>query len=228
MKLLLVEDNEILCRSLAQLFSHHGIDCDIVNDGETGLIMACHGYYDVIILDIVMPKKSGNEVLFDMRKKSIDTPVLILTARDSIDDKEQSFGFGADDYLTKPFLHKELLLRIMALARRPRELRNGSYIQVGNTRIEILGAEVEMNGKPVDASAKEARLLEFLFKHKDRYVSKELILNAVWGIDSLVQTSNVEVYIHMLRKAFPSELSGFKIETKQGFGYKLREVDNNV
>ena len=228
MKILLVEDNLILCETLSKLFKNNSIGCDVANDGETGLLKAINGYYDVIILDIALPKKSGTEILSDLRSNKNNTPILMLTAKDHISDKEISFEIGADDYLTKPFLHKELLLRIKAIARRPREMLDGYYIQAGNVRLNAFNNQIEMNGSPVNASAKAAQLLYFLFKHKENYVPKEVILQAVWGIEKPLQTNNVEVYIHMLRKTFPPEQSGFTIMTKLGVGYMLREVMRDV
>lgn len=228
MKILLTEDNQTLSKALNELFNKNGIDCDVAYDGETGLFMALNGYYDVIILDIALPKKSGTELLSNIRTGKVNTPILMLTARDSIDYKEISFELGADDYLTKPFLHKELLLRVKALARRPREMVDDSFIQIGNIRMNVYDFQIEVNSEPVNASVKEAKLLEFLFRRAGKYVSKDVILSAVWGIDKPIQTGNVEVYIHMLRKTFPPELSGFKIETKHGLGYRLTEVSDDV
>ena len=228
MRVLLIEDNKSLCKTLKEYLRNNEIECDAAYDGAVGLSYALQGFYDVILLDIALPKKSGIDILTAVRKEKITTPVLMLTAKDTIDDKEMSFEFGADDYLTKPFLHKELLIRVKALVRRSRNMLDDSHIQIGKTRINLFNFEIEMNGKTVNASIKEAKLLELLFKNKDKYLSKEFLLNAVWGIDKPLLTNNVEVYIHMLRKNFQPALSGFKIVTRQGFGYKLEEVIDDV
>jgi len=205
-----------------------GIQCDVATDGETGFFMAENGFYDVLILDIGLPQKSGVEVLSSLRKKGVTLPVLMLTAKDDIEYKEISFEQGADDYLVKPFIDKELLFRIKALARRPRAALSDFSINIGKTSLDVINMRVDIGGAQVNVSAKEARLIEFLFKRKDSYISKELILNAVWGFDKSIITNNVEVYIRTLRKRFPPEQSGFIIETKYGVGYKLKEVVEDV
>jgi DNA-binding response OmpR family regulator len=224
MNVLLVEDNIALCATLKEFFKNSGIDCDVATDGDRGLYMAQKGDYNVLILDISLPKMSGTEILTVLRKGKINTPVLMLTARDGIEDKEISFERGADDYLVKPFSHRELFLRIKALARRPHGWIERSSLQIGHTQIDTDNLQIEMNGNPLNLSVTEVKLLIFMCKHKDSYVSKEAILDAVWGIDKPIQTNNVEVYIHMLRKKLPQEHSGFTIDTKYGLGYKIVEV----
>ena len=228
MKILLIDDNKTLCETLKGYFKYNGIDCDVAYDGEAGILKAMQGCYEVILLDIALPNKSGTDVLSHLRQENLHIPVLMLTAKADLGYKKTSFEYGADDYLTKPFIHEELLLRVKALARRPHEILFDSYIRVGNIRMTLFDNQIEMNGNAVNVSVKEAKLLEFFIKHKDKYISKEWILNAIWGIDKPIQTNNIEVYVHMLRKTFPQELSGFMIETKKGLGYRLREVSNNV
>ena len=228
MNILLVEDNKLLCKSINDFLMSYGIRCDVAPDGEIGHFMAENGCYDVLILDIGLPKKSGVEVLRSIRNSGITVPVLMLTAKDGMDYKESSFDQGADDYLIKPFVDKELLLRIKALARRPRVALNDFTIEIGKTRLDVLNMKVEMGGTFINASVREVRLLEFLSKRKDNYVSKEIILNTVWGFDKSIITNNVEVYVRTLRKRFPPDLSGFIIETKYGVGYRLKEVTGDV
>jgi DNA-binding response OmpR family regulator len=228
MDLLLVDDNESLCKLLKAFFQSAGIRCDVANDGLAGFDKATSAFYDVIILDIALPDKSGIALLADLRAAKNNSPVLMLTARDGYDYKEAAFERGADDYLVKPFLHKELLLRVRALARRPLGILESSCLEVGAVRLNTVNMQIEMSGKPVAVSAKEAKLLCFLFKNKGRFVSKEMILNAIWGIYKPIQSNNVEVYIHMIRKDFPKKLSGFEIVTKHTLGYMALEDDGNV
>ena len=228
MNVLLIEDNKFLCKSISDFLMDADIRCDIANDGETGYFMAENCHYDVLILDIGLPLKSGVEILRSLRKKGMLSPVLMLTAQDGIDYKEVSFDLGADDYLIKPFNDKELLLRIKALARRPYMLVSDTIMIIGKISLDVMNMCVEMSGQQINLSEKETKLLEFLFKRKDSYVTKERILNAVWGFNKSITTNNVEVYVRSMRKRFPPELSGFIIETRYGVGYKLTEVDEDV
>ncbi len=223
MKVLLIEDDKGLCYTLGKLFTKNGITSEFANEGDTGYWMGLNGTYDVIILDILLPEMSGFEVLNTLRKQGNTTPVLMLTTKEEIEDKCKAFEQGADDYLVKPFSYQELLLRIGALTRRSRNILDDSYITAGNTRINRFNLEVMIGGTQVKLSLKGANLLDCLMKNKGKFVSKEMLLNSVWGIDKAIQSNSVEVYIHMLRRAFPPEASGFTIETRLGYGYRIVE-----
>ena len=222
MRLLIIDDKVELCDNLRRLFHENKCSLDIANDGETGVEMARKGAYSVIMLDIGMPGISGFKVLETLRLREITTPVLMLTAWDTLEDKVAAFNLGADDYLIKPFEFKELLVRVKALARRSVSLVDNMII-VGNVSINRRSFEVKMGGVPVKMSLREAKVLEVLFLRMGEYVSKEAILDILCGRYKNLESNNVEVYVHYIRKKFPKEHSGFAIETKQGVGYRLIE-----
>ena len=220
---MLVEDDKNLCYTLGQLFKKNRINVEFANTGDDGYWMCIHGVYDVIILDILLPGMSGFKILDTIRKEGNSTPILMLTTKDEIDDKSDAFNRGADDYLVKPFYYEELLLRLNALTRRSKHLINDSCIIVGNIQLDRRSFEVMMNGNPIKLTPKGAKLLYCLMKNKEKFVSKETLLNFVWGINKDIQSNSVEVYIHALRKNLPSEISGVTIETRLGFGYRIIE-----
>ncbi len=220
MRLLLVEDKKELCEALKKLFYRNNIDLDFSLDGEEGAELALSGDYSVIILDIMLPSISGVEILKSLRSHSMPVPVIMLTARETVEDKVGALDCGADDYLVKPFEFEELLARVRALARRAPILLE-ERISVGNTSIDRKTLEVSMSGRPVKTSVRESKLLERLFLGGGNFVTKESILMILSGKNKDISSNNVEVYIHYLRKKFPPESSGFIIETKQSQGYRI-------
>lgn len=172
----------------------------------------------------MLPEQSGIDTLEQLRKSNIDTPVLMLTAKDFVNDKINAFDQGADDYLVKPFEFQELLARVKALVRRsPVEL--DKIVSLGNTAIDRDCLEVSIDGKVIKTTIKESKTLEYLFSNKGKYVSKGTILNIISGVTRDININNVEVYIHHIRKKFTPEISGFQIETKQSLGYRVIEAD---
>ncbi|MDP4183364.1 MAG: response regulator transcription factor [Bacillota bacterium] len=200
---------------------------DVAFDGENGQYMAESGIYDLILLDRMLPIKEGLKVLKAFRKNGIMAPVLLLTAKDTVDDKVEGLDAGADDYLVKPFSSKELLARIRALSRRQSDHLQSDKLKVGTLELDMNRCEViDINGK-IKLTYKEAQLLELFIRKKGQVISKEYILDKVWGMSSFVELNNIEIYIHYLRKKLNPDSCHIQIETIRNVGYCLRE-DLNV
>jgi len=214
MKVLLVEDDPILGESLKEYLEKNGINVKWLSDDREVEIVFLTESFDVIVLDLILKYQKGEDILKKLRVKGIDTPVLILTAKKTLRDKEICFERGADDYLTKPFSPKELLLRLKALYRR--QLKK-PVIVIDSLKIDLSAETVYRGKEEVKLSPKAWRLLSFLIKHRGEVVSKERILNYVWG-DTIVGDEIIRTYIKTLRKALPE----LQIETYKGRGYLLR------
>lgn len=222
MRVLLVEDEKALATALSKLMSKNNIAVDLAYDGEEGAYLAKKDIYDVIILDIMLPYKSGLEILKELRALNKKTPVLFLSARDTIEDRVVGLDSGADDYLIKPFATEELLARIRALDRRPKDLLDDNYLEFENVRLYIDSGELEIDSNRKKLTAKENQLLELFMRNPRMILSKELILDRVWGIEGTAMENSVEIYIHYLRKKLGNK-SDIKIETVRGIGYVLKE-----
>jgi DNA-binding response OmpR family regulator len=220
MRILFVEDEVKVTEALKELCTVQKIDCDIANDGDEGLMYALKPVYDVVILDIMLPGINGLDILKEMRQKEIHTPVLMLTAKDTIDDKVKGLDYGADDYMVKPFSAKELFARIRALSRRVEtEIKKGKIV-LEDVTIDEESNILEIEDKTYNLSFKEAKLFEMFIKRPDQVFTREQILDRVWGFDSEVNENNIEIYVHNLRKKLKK--SKLKIDTVRGIGYKLR------
>lgn len=223
MRLLLVEDEQRLSDALVSILEDNNYSVDAAYDGENGSDMAETDIYDIIILDRMLPKKEGLQILKDLRAKGIHTPVLLLTAKDTIEDIVEGLDAGADDYLVKPFATKELLARIRALGRRQTEQVNNNLLKVGSLVLDTLRCEATNNKGTVKLTLKECQLLELFIRKKGNVVTKEYILDNIWGLDSFVEMNNIEIYIHYLRKKLNPKSCGIQIETIRGIGYCLKE-----
>lgn len=224
MRALLVEDEKALAAALSKIMEKNNIMVDISHDGEEGYMLAQKDIYDAIILDIMLPNKSGLDILKDLRAENNKTPILLLTARDSVEDRVKGLDNGADDYLIKPFATEELLARIRALVRRPKDLVNSKVLEFENIRLHVESGELEIEDTKKKLTTKEAHLLELFLRHPRIVLSKEQILESVWGVEGTAMENNVEIYIHYLRKKL-REKSHVVIETVRGIGYVLREKD---
>lgn len=222
MRLLLVEDEQKLADALAYILKKNKYGVDIAYDGESGQAMAETGVYDLIILDRMLPLKEGVHVLKDLRKQGISTPVLLLTAKDSVADRIEGLDAGADDYLIKPFSTGELLARIRALGRRRCVPLSGEKVEACGLSLDPLRCEVTKEEKTVKLTLKESLLLELFMYNPGQVITKEQILDRVWGLDSNVEISNVEIYIHYLRKKL--KFKDIFIETIRGVGYCLKKM----
>jgi len=217
MKILVVEDDHKIATSIKKGFEQESWVCDLAFDGENGYDLAVSESYDVIILDLMLPKKDGITISKGLRKENIHTPILMLTAKGEIDDKVLGLNSGADDYLVKPFAFEELVARVQALARRPNEIKN-EELMVNNLKLNIKNQIVKHNDKIIELSKKEYQLLEYLMKNKDRTISKDEIISHVWDYESNILPNTVEVFIKYLRNKIGKET----IKTIRGFGYTIR------
>ena len=227
MRILIVEDETFLAEALEQILKRNRYLVDVVNDGLTGLEYSLSNIYDVIILDIMLPKLDGLKVLREIRKENIKTPVILLTARSEIENKVEGLDMGADDYLTKPFATEELLARVRALARRKEEVYLTNIIEYGDFILDKDGLLISCGEKSVKLTLKESELIELLVMRKKMISSKEFIIEKLWGYDSEAEHNHVEVYISFLRKKLKYIDSNVYIDTIRGVGYKI-EGELNV
>lgn len=223
MRILIIEDEIHLAEALTQILRKNNYTVDAVNDGEAGLDNALTDIYDLIILDIMLPKMDGISVLKSIRKEGIATPVILLTAKGEISDKVAGLDSGADDYLAKPFATEELLARIRAMSRRKGEVIQDNTLKYGDIELNPATLKLSKGSKEVKLILKESELLEYLISRKNMTTSKEMIIEKIWGFDSEVEHNHVEVYISFLRKKLVFLNSEVKINTVRGVGYVLQE-----
>lgn len=222
MRVLVVEDERKIANSIKKGLEQGNFSVDVAYDGEYGFDLASEENYEVIVLDLMLPKMDGLTICKKLREKNIQTPILILTAKGEVNDKVKGLNLGADDYLPKPFAFSELLARIKALTRRPRQVLD-TRLEVDNLTLDTLTYEVKRDGKPIGLSKKEYALLEYLIRNKGKVVSKNQITNHVWSYDTDILPNTVEVYIGYLRKKIdkPFKNKDPLIHTIRGFGYKI-------
>ena len=221
-RILLVEDEEKLARMVELELRYEGYEVSKAFDGRSGLDQALTGTYDLVLLDIMLPQLSGMEVLRRLRRES-DLPVIMLTARDSVIDKVSGLDSGADDYITKPFAIEELLARIRAALRKRSAARGGTVLTAGSLEMDVDRHSVTVKGQGVELTKKEFDLLRHLLENKGRVLSREALLDSVWGFDFVGETNSVDVYIRFLRSKI-DEAFGIKlIHTVRGVGYVIRE-----
>jgi len=221
MRILLVEDEHKIAASLKKGLEQESYAVDIAFDGTTGLDLALTEDYDLMVLDRLLPEIDGIEICKKIREKGIHTPVLMLTAKGQVQDKVEGLDAGADDYLTKPFAFEELLARIRALIRRPKD-NLGQILKINDLTLNTTTYEVKREGKRIDLSSKEFSLLEFLLRHPNQILSKEQIINHVWDYESDILPNTVEVYIGYLRNKIDKPFNNLHLlHTIRGFGYKI-------
>ena len=223
MYILVVEDDRKVASFLKKGLQEESYTVDVAYDGEDGLALAVANQYDLIILDIMLPEKDGIQVLRELRTSSISTPILMLTARDSVEDKVQGLDGGADDYLTKPFAFAELLARVRAILRRgkpdlPVQLTAADLILDPVTR------KVQRSGKEIELTSKEYALLEYFLKNKGQVLTRSLISEHVWGYQFDTGTNIVSVYVNYLRNKIDTGFDRKLIHTVRGVGYVLKET----
>ena len=221
MRVLIVEDEKRLAATLQDLLEMDGYTADVSYDGESGLDNALTAIYDVILLDVMLPKLNGFEVLRRLRAERVATPVLMLTARSEVTDKVKGLDCGADDYLTKPFEPKELLACVRALTRRAPELRDTGVLSCGDLRLEKSAFTLSCGERSVRLSRKEYDMMEMLMLNQKLILTKEKLLLKVWGYESEAEDNNVEVYISFLRRKLEHLHSTVKITTIRMAGYSL-------
>jgi DNA-binding response OmpR family regulator len=219
--ILVIEDEEKVASFLRQGLEEEGFKVDLSGDGLTGFEKIMANNYDLLLLDLMLPGKSGEEICCGLREKGNTIPIIILTARDMVEDKVALFNCGADDYLVKPFEFEELLARIGALLRRPRD-PSGTVMNYHDLTINLMNNKVTRNGESINLSAREFQLLAFMLKNRDTVVTKEQLITEVWQLDFDPHTNVVDVYMNYLRskidKPFPDKL----LHTVRGKGYILQ------
>lgn len=221
-QILLVEDEEKLARMVELELKYEGYGVEKAFDGRQGLEKALSGAFDLVLLDIMLPQLSGMEVLRRLRKES-KVPVIMLTARDSVMDKVSGLDSGADDYVTKPFAIEELLARIRAALRDSGNKRTGGVLSAGPVSMDVERHQVSVNGQDVELTKKEFDLLRCLLENKGRVLTRESLLDAVWGFDFVGETNSVDVYIRFLRGKLDDSFGIKLIHTIRGVGYVIKE-----
>jgi len=225
MKILLVEDDKGIGRFIQKGLSENAFLVDLVSDGEEGLRSSLQKGYDLIILDILLPRMDGLKVLKEIRARAIQTPVVFLTAKDSEDDIVQGLNFGADDYLTKPFSFNELLARIHALLRRGKKGDAPPILQVANLTLEVEGHRVLRGKERIDLTPKEYTLLEFFMRRPGHLITRTMITEKVWDYHFDTSTNIVEVHVSHLRNKIDKSFEPKLLHTVKGVGYVLEERD---
>ena len=222
MRLLVVEDEGGLASALRQGLSESGYAVDLARDGVEGREYALAAFYDVILLDILLPKLDGLALLRDLRRRGMITPILLLTARDAVDDRVAGLDAGADDYLVKPFSFSELLARIRVLLRRP-VLATANRLVAGNVAMDLGARTVTRGGQSIVLTPREFAVLEYLLRHPGQALSRAQIAERVWSWEFDGETNIVDVYIGYLRRKLDEAGAPSVIETLRGYGYKLRD-----
>lgn len=221
MRILVIEDNHHLNNSLTASLTHEGYSVDSAYDGREGQDLAELTAYDLILLDIMLPEKDGLEVCRDLRRRRNHTPILLLTARDSVDDRVQGLDCGADDYLVKPFAMRELLARLRALLRRQQPYKQGQ-LEMGDLALDPITHTVERAGRPLDLTPKEFALLEFLMYHPNQVVTRDMIEQHIWNYDFECESNVIDVYVRRVRRKIDDPFAVKLLATVRGVGYRLQ------
>lgn len=220
MQVLIVEDDIRLAQALGRILEENDYQVDIVHDGQAGLDYAVSGIYDVVILDLMLPKMDGYAVVRELRRARIDTPVLMLTARGTIPDKITGLDSGADDYMTKPFSPAELLAHLRALTRRQGQVVFET-LEFADLSLNLESHDLSCGEKSLNLSFKEFSIVRILMANHDQIVSKDTLISKVWGVESSAVDNNVEAYISFLRKKLKFLGSKAQVETVRKVGYRL-------
>ncbi|MDR3364440.1 MAG: response regulator transcription factor [Clostridiales Family XIII bacterium] len=221
MKVLIVEDEKRLAEAVAQNLRRQNFDTDVSFDGEEGLYNALTGVYDVILLDIMLPKKDGLSVLSELRADGVATPVILLTALGEVEDRVRGLDKGADDYLPKPFKTEELVARIKAVTRRRGAFHTDDLLAFGDIGLNPLSLVLTRGDKSFTLTQKESHLLEYLIENEGIRLSADTIIEKIWGYDSDAEDGNVQAYMSFLRKKLAALGSGVRIGNVRGSGYML-------
>jgi DNA-binding response OmpR family regulator len=222
MRVLIVEDEQRLVRLMRRVLENERYVVDTAFDGEEGIEKAGSGTYDLIILDVMLPHRDGMEVCRWLRAHKIGSPILMLTARDQLEDKVAGLDAGADDYLTKPFDFEELLARLRALSRRAPATPQEPVLRVSDLTMDLSRHEVRRNGRSIPLTVREFALLEYLMRHPGQALSRAQITSHVWPYDSEAVSNIVDIYIHYLREKVDRGFDAPLIQTIRGIGYSIR------
>ncbi len=223
MYVLVVEDDERVARIVARGLTEAGNRVEVAHDGLDGLQRALSGAFDIVLLDILLPQMDGLTVCRNLRKQRIRTPILMLTARDSVPDKVRGLDAGADDYLAKPFSMDELHARIRALVRRAAEEPDDQALHVADLTLDLGARLARRGGQTIELTTKEFEVLEYLMRHRGQVLTKSQLSDHVWGYDATLTSNVVETYIHYLRNKVDRGFQRPLIRTIRGVGYSIRE-----
>lgn len=224
MRILVVEDEKEIADGISKILEKNGYQVDCVYDGLSGLDAIYSNIYDLILLDIMLPEINGFDIIKEVRAEGVSTPIIVLTAKSQTDDKIFGLNTGADDYITKPFDGGELLARIAARVRNHAEIKDGR-ISVFDITLDSSTYKLEKANKAVKLSKKEYQLLEYFMLNKNQILSRDMIINKVWGYDDMTDYNNIEVYISFLRKKLKFVNAEASIVTKKGIGYSFSNGD---
>jgi len=222
MRMLVIEDDSKIASFVVNGLKQNGFAVDHAADGEKGFALAGAVTYDAAVLDIMLPKLDGLSLVRQLRQEKIHTPVLILSAKASVDDRVKGLQAGGDDYLTKPFAFSELLARVQALIRRATHTTEPTKLSAGDLAMDLLTREVTRNGQKIELQAREFALLELLLRHPGRVVTKTMILEHLWDYSFDPQTNVVDVLVHRLRAKVDKDFAAKLIQTIRGVGYVLK------
>jgi len=225
-KVLIIEDEYSLADAIRESLEKEHLDVTIVTNGETGEDEALTGLYDLILLDIMLPKRNGFEILKTLKEEKLKTPIIILTAKSEMDDKLNGLENGADDYITKPFHMKELLARVKIILKRSANLEDTNALTYGDLTLDLSRGLLKCKNNEVAINGKELNLMELLLINKEQIIEKEALTDKIWGYDSDAEYNSVEVYISFLRKKLSLLGSKVKISTVRGIGYKLEDKND--
>ncbi|MEM6842732.1 MAG: response regulator transcription factor [Bacteroidota bacterium] len=224
MKVLIVEDEQKVAQALQQGLEEQQMSCEIAFDGQIGKRLALRNFYDIIILDVILPGMNGFDVCRELRQAGINTPVLMLTALDTTEDKLSGFDVGADDYLAKPFEFRELLARIRSIVKRSTGvMQTSNLLRFADLELDLDTQTASRGGRTIELTAKEFALMEYLIRNKGRVLSKAEISDKVWDINFDTGTNVIEVYVNYLRKKVDKDFPVKLIHTQIGKGYILKE-----
>ena len=224
MRVLLVEDEPKIADFVQRGLSEEGYAVDVAADGEEGLEWPSIATFDVIILDVMLPALDGIEVCRTLRERGVTTPVLMLTAKDAIEDRVQGLDSGADDYLVKPFAFAELLARIRALMRR-QPVAHGASLTIDDLNLDMATREVTRSGRPIELTTKEYGILEYLMRHPNQVLTRTMIAEHVWNYDFDNASNVIDVHIRNLRRKIDANATTNLIQTVRGAGYRLKRRD---
>lgn len=230
MRILIVEDEYSLADIISNRLKKEKYIVDISNDGESGLDNSLSGVYDLIILDVMLPKIDGFEILKEIRKYNIDTKVIMLTARSEVDDKVHGLLSGADDYLTKPFHMDELVARINVQLRKNKDGSLKDILEFNDLRLYLKTSAIECitTGESIEIGCKEFLLLEYLMRNENIIISRDQIYDKIWGIDNDIESNNLEAYLSFIRKKLKIIGSNVNVKAIRGMGYKLVVKDEKI